>query len=63
MHTTHHRLAVYYYDNTTQLLHTLTVYYHRYTPKFPSHIVGAPTAGSFYRFKLLSALRGVGADS
>ena len=56
IHTTHHRLAVYYYANTTQLLHTITVYSHRHTPKFPSHIVGVPTAGSFYRFKLLSLL-------
>ena len=54
MHTTHHLLVVYYYANTTRPLHTLTVYYYRYTPKFPSHIVGVPSAGSFYRFKLLS---------
>ena len=54
IHATHHPFAVYYYDNTTQLLHTHIAYYHYYTPKFPSHTVGVPPAGSFYRFKLLS---------
>ena len=52
--TTHHRSTVYYNVNTTQRYHTLTVYYHYSTPKFPSHTVGVPPAGSFYRFKLLS---------
>ena len=53
--TTHHRSTVYYNVNTTQRYHTLTVYYHYSTPKFPSHTVGVPPAGSFYRFKLLSS--------
>ena len=42
IHATPHRFAVYYYDNTTQLLHTHIAYYHYYTPKFPSHTVGVP---------------------
>ena len=54
MHTTHHHPIAYYYDDATQRLHIFTVHYHYYTPKFPSHIVGVPSAGSFYRFKLLS---------
>ena len=52
--STHHRFADYYNVNTTQPIPTLTIYYHISTPKFPSHTVGVPPAGSFVRFKLLS---------
>ena len=54
IHTTHHHPIAYYYDDATQRPHIFTVHYHYYTPKFPSHTVGVPPAGSFYRFKLLS---------
>ena len=52
--TTHHRFADYYNVNTTQPIPILTAHYHISTPKFPSHTVGVPPAGSFVRFKLLS---------
>ena len=39
-------------SHTTQPIPILTAHYHISTPKFPSHTVGVPPAGSFVRFKL-----------